>query len=121
MNADYTPSTETQLLHKALIGHAGNLKAQNLDISSLASLHEEIEIYRRLLKRSQGESNKYYQLCINLQTLSRMALNYENEETDIQEWIAKYPILSELYERVLLCLDSLQHHIDANHRTILAN
>ena len=121
MSSEYTPGTETDLLHRALIAHADNLKNHKLSVSALASLHEEIAIYRRLLKHSQGEGSLYFQLSANLLTLSRMASNDENDESDIQDWVAKFPILSELYERILRYLNTLQNQKHTAERTILSN
>lgn len=121
MSSDYIPSAETQLLHRALIAHAQNLKTLRLNVPGLASLHEEIEIYRRLIKRSQGEGSAYYQLSVNFLTLCRMASNDENEIEDLEKWLAGFPILMELFERVMFYLDALQTHKVAKERTIQTN
>jgi len=121
MNSEYSPSSETELLYRALISHADNLKNHTLNVSSLASLNEEIELYRRLLKRSQGEGSACYQLCVNLLTLSRFAANDDSDDIDIKEWISTFKIFSELYERIVFYLDALQEQLLTKESKIISN
>jgi hypothetical protein len=109
------------MLHKSLLAHAEELTCHKMNISKLASIHEEIGIYRKHLKLQQGEASPYYQLSANLLTLSRLASNDESDDSDIKTWLEKFPIISELYERIVSHVSNLQNEQQSNSQTITVN
>ena len=121
MKSDYHPNFETQMLHKTLLAHAEELMGHKMNVSKLASLHEEMCIYRKHLKLQQGEGSPYYQLSANLMTLSRLASNDENDEIDIKAWLEKFPLFSELYERIVFHLTNLQSQHLSSTQVIAVN
>lgn len=106
-----TPSPEKlqySFIKHALMGYAQKLDDNTLCLSELASLYEEIELYRKHIKQTQGELSLTFQLSTSLLTLSKLASHEEPCEKNIQHWIAKYKIALELFSRIISSLNTLR-------------
>lgn len=105
----------------SLINHANSNGQSKLKLSDFASLNEEFELYRKHLRFSEGEGGLAYLLSNSLLTLSRLANNEEYSEREMNDWLGRYQIAQELFNRVQNCLSQLNNQIYSSKKTICMN